>query len=71
MRLLTKLRAYAQVLPRASRNRTDLTRHLLRRPLIGWAVGTYESAVFLSNSVDGRVKALATTRVSSLVGCPF
>ncbi len=71
MKLLRKLKAYARVLPRANRNRSDLTRHLVRRPLLGWAVGTYESAVFLSNSLDGRTKALATTRVSSLIGCPF
>ena len=71
MKLLRKLRAYVRVLPKANRNRNDLTRHLWRRPLIGWAIGTYESAVLLSNSVEGRVKALATTRVSSLIGCPF
>ena len=71
MRLLAKIRAYAKVMPRARRNRTDLLRFLWRRPAILAAVGTYETAAFLSNRVDSRVKFLATTRVSSLIGCPF
>lgn len=71
MKLLRKLRVYARVLPRASRNRNDLTRHLVGRPLVGWAVGTYETAVLFSNALDARTKTLATTRVSSLIGCPF
>jgi alkylhydroperoxidase family enzyme len=71
MRLLTKLRAYAQTLPRANRNRTDLVRHLLRRPALLGAVATYETATFLSSRTDSRLKALASLRASSLIGCLF
>ena len=71
MKLLHKLRVYARVLPKAKRNRSDLTKHLVRRPALGWAVSTYETAVVLSNALDLRTKTLATTRVSALIGCPF
>ena len=71
MRLLHKLGVYGRVLPKAKRNRTDLTRYLVRRPFIGLAVATYETAVVLSNALDLRTKTLATTRVSALIGCPF
>lgn len=71
MRVLGKLRAYRSIMGRARRNRSDLVRFLWRRPVILAAVGTYETAVFLSSRVDSRLKYLATTRVSSLIGCPF
>ena len=71
MRLLRRLRAYGRVLPKASRNRTDAFRYLVRRPAIMAAVGTYETAVLFSNRVDTRVKALAGIKASSLIGCPF
>jgi len=71
MRLLRKLLAYARVLPRGRRNRTDLIRHLWRRPALAVAIGTYESAVLVSGRVDPRLKALACLKVSSRIGCPF
>ncbi len=71
MRLLKRLRSYAKVLPKASRNKNDLTKYLVRRPAIAVAVGAYETAVLLSNKVDVRVKYLACTRVSARIGCPF
>ena len=71
MRLLRRLLAYGRVLPSARRNRTDLLRHLVRRPAILAAVGAYETAVLASNRVDARLKYLATTKASSLIGCPF
>lgn len=71
MRLLRKVLAYARVLPRGRRNRTDLVRHLWRRPALGVAIAGYESAVFASGRVDSRLKALAALKVSSRIGCPF
>lgn len=71
MRLLRRLRAYGPVLRRANRNQTDLVKYLVRRPAIMGAVGAYEMAVLFSNKVDVRVKYLAGTRTSSLIGCPF
>jgi hypothetical protein len=71
MKLLARLRAYARVLGKANRNQSDLTKHLVRRPAIGAAVAVYETAVLFSNRLDARPKYLATTRVSSLIGCPF
>jgi hypothetical protein len=71
MRLLRRLAAYTKVLGKASRNKNDFTRYLFRRPAIALAVGTYETAVLLSNRFDTRAKYLATTLTSSLIGCPF
>lgn len=71
MRTLRKMIAYARVLPRARRNRLDAMRYLIRRPALLGAVAAYEGAVLFSNRVDGRVKALAQVKTSSLIGCPF
>ena len=70
-RLLSKLSAYARVVPKAKRNRLDLIRFLVRRPAIFAAVGGYETAVLVSSRVDTRLKALATVKTSSLVGCHY
>ena len=71
MRLARKLRAYAGVLPRARRNRTDLMGWMVRRPALLGAIGAYETAVVLSNRIDPRVKTLATLKASMRTGCPF
>lgn len=71
MKLLAKLRAYARLLFRARRNRTDFLRWLVRRPGLGLAVGTYEAALFTSGRFDNRLKYLATLKASSRIGCPF
>jgi hypothetical protein len=56
---------------KANRNTTDLARYLIRRPVIAMAIGGYETAVLVSNSIDPRVKYLACLRASSVIGCPF
>ena len=71
MRLLRKLWAYARVLPRARRNRTDLVAWMVRRPALLGALGSYETAVILSNRVDTRLKMLAGVKASMRAGCPF
>lgn len=71
MRLLLRLRAYARIMRKATRNQTDATKYLVRRPAIMAAVGVYEAAVLFSNRVDVRAKYLAGMRASSLIGCPF
>jgi hypothetical protein len=71
MRLTEKLVAYGRVVPKARRHRTDLLRYLVRRPALLTANGLYEGALFVSSSVDSRLKALAELKVSSRVGCPF
>jgi hypothetical protein len=71
MRLLRRLLAYSRVLRKATRNQTDLMKYFVRRPALLAAIGTYETAVFISNRVEPRAKYLATTRASSLIGCPF
>jgi hypothetical protein len=68
---VTKVRAYAQVLPRARRNRTDLLRWMARRPQLLAGIGAYEVGLFTAARADDRSKALAQLRVSSLIGCPF
>ena len=67
----SKILAYAKVLPKARRNRLDLMGYLARRPAILLAVGGYEAATFVSGRVDSRVKALASVKASSMIGCPF
>lgn len=69
MRIVDKLRAYGSLRPR--RNHLDFVKYLARRPAIAAAVSTYETALILSNRVEGRYKQLAAIKVSSLIGCPF
>jgi hypothetical protein len=66
-----RVRAELSTLLKAKRNRTDLLRYLIRRPALLVAVGTYETALLASGSVDSRLKALAQIKTSSLIGCPF
>ena len=69
MRIAAKLKAYASLRPR--RNYADLLRYLVRRPAIAAAVGTYETAIILSNKAEPRYKQLAALKASSRIGCPF
>jgi hypothetical protein len=69
---LDKLRAYGKVFARVRDRRAPELLHLLiKRPAILTAVGTYETALLASNRVDSRLKALASIKTGSLVGCPF
>ena len=69
MRIASKLKAYATL--RARRNHFDFVRYVMRRPAIALAISTYETAIILSNSTEGRYKQLAAIKASSLIGCPF
>ena len=69
MRLVDRLKAYASLRPR--RNYFDFLRYVRRRPAIAAAIGGYETALILSNKVEGRYKQLAAVKASSLIGCPF
>jgi hypothetical protein len=71
MRFLHRLAGTIRVLSKARRNRTDLHRYLMRRPLLLMAMNGYEAAVLASNRVEPRLKYLASVKTSSLVGCPF
>lgn len=71
MGLLTKLRAYVTVLPRAQRHQTEMLRIYARRPALGLGVGAMETAQLLNGQVDIRLKALASLKTSSRIGCPF
>lgn len=71
MGLLAKVRAMATVLPRAKRNRTEIMRMYARRPAIGLGVGAMETAQLVNGKVDIRLKALASLKTSSRIGCPF
>jgi hypothetical protein len=67
---LDHLKAYLRI-GRPKRNQTDLTKYLVRRPLLGMAVGGYEAALAFSNRLDMRTKTIASLHVSALIGCPF
>lgn len=71
MRIVEKIKFYASMAPGARRNRTDLLRHLVRRPTIAAGIGAYEFGLFLSGGLENRTKALAALRTSSLIGCEF
>jgi alkylhydroperoxidase family enzyme len=69
---LEKVSAYGKVFVRTRVRRVpDLLRLLVKRPTILAAVSTYETALLVSNRIDGRLKALAMLKASSLIGCPF
>lgn len=69
---LDKLRAYGKTLAGTRYDGVpDLLRLLLKRPAVLMGVGGYETALLASSKVDGRLKALASIKTSSLVGCPF
>jgi hypothetical protein len=69
---LDKILAYCKVFARTRVRRVpDLLRLLVKLPTILAAVGTYETALLVSNRIDDRLKALAMLKASSLIGCPF
>jgi hypothetical protein len=71
LKFLRRLMAEMRTFAKANRNRTDLTRFIIRRPAIAAAIAGYETAILVSNRMDVRAKHLATTLASSLIGCPF
>lgn len=71
MRALQRLWTYLRVLRRARRNRTDLTKWLVRRPQILVATSLYEMGLMFSNRLDPQLKELAELKVASLVTCEF
>lgn len=69
---LEKLRAYGKILAKARYGEApDLSRLLLKRPAILMGISAYETALLVSSRVDSRLKALASIKTGSLVGCPF
>ena len=69
---LDKLCAYGKTFVSARYDEApDLSRLLLKRPAILMGVGAYETALLVSSKVDSRLKALASIKTGSLVGCPF
>jgi hypothetical protein len=69
---LDKLRVYGRTFARARYGEVpDLLRLLLKRPAILMGISTYETALLLSGKADSRLKALASLKTGSLVGCPF
>ena len=64
-------RTFARILPRYREIPTDLLRLLVKRPALLGAVGIFETALVMSGQVDSRLKALASPKSSSLIGCPF
>ncbi len=70
MNLLDRTRAYARVFRRPG-EMPDLFRLLARRPAIAAGVGAYETGLMASGRVDSRLKALASIKTGSLIGCPY
>ena len=71
MGVISQVRAYLAVLPKARRNRVDLVRWLIRRPqLLGANVG-YELALMSSGRVPSRLKALAELKAGTVITCEY
>ncbi len=69
---LDKLRAYGKTFARPRYDEApDLLRLLLKRPAVLMGMSAYETALLVSSKVDSRLKALASIKTGSLVGCPF
>ena len=69
---LDKVRAYGKTFAGARYDvAPDLLRLLLKRPAVLMGVSAYETALLVSSKVDSRLKALASIKTGSLVGCPF
>jgi AhpD family alkylhydroperoxidase len=71
MGVLSQLRTFAAVMPKARRNRTDLVGWLIRRPQLLAATSCYEIALVTSARVPTQLKALAELKAASLVTCEF
>lgn len=71
MGFTAKMGAYARIIRRGLRNRTDLSRYLVRRPVLLGGMGMYETALLVGSRIDPRLTSLASVRAASLVGCPF
>lgn len=71
MRVVKRIRGYAQVIGQARRNRGDLVGWLGRRPQLAAATMTYETALLFSNKLDPRLKELAELKTAGLVACQF
>lgn len=71
MRVVQRIRGYAEVIGHARRNRGDLVGWLGRRPQIAAATMTYETALLFSNKLDPRLKELAELKTAGLVACQF
>ena len=71
MRVVKRVRGYAEVIGQARRNRGDLVGWLGRRPQIAAATLTYETALLFSNKLDPRLKELAELKTAGLVACQF
>ncbi len=70
MGLISKIKSYAGVM--SQRKRPMQAMELLRkRRALMLGYGGFETAQFVSNRVDGRLKTLAVVKTSALVGCPF
>jgi hypothetical protein len=69
---LDKLRAYGKTFARARYDKVPgLFCLLLKRPAILMGMSTYETALLVSGKADSRLKALASIKTGTLVGCPF
>jgi deazaflavin-dependent oxidoreductase (nitroreductase family) len=69
--LAGKLRAYGAVTSRGGANKTDLLRHVVRRPALLAAIFGYEAAALVSGKLSPRLKELAGIKTAGMIGCPF
>ncbi|CAM3565644.1 carboxymuconolactone decarboxylase family protein [Smaragdicoccus niigatensis] len=71
MRALKKMWKYTKVMAKAKRNRSDIFKWLIRRPLIGFAYFIYEVGLMFSNRMDPKLKQLAEMKAAAMVNCEF
>ena len=71
MSVVSQLRMYLAVLPKARRNRVDLLRWFKSRPQLLGANAGYELALLSSARADPRLKALAELKAGTLITCDY
>jgi len=71
MSILRRIWNHLRVLASARRNRGDLLGHLMRRPTLLAAQGTYETSLLLMGRMPAHLKTLATAKAAMVVHCEF
>jgi hypothetical protein len=70
MGLIGRVATFLRVMRRKKRPMETLGL-LRRRPALLLGVNTFEIALMASGHLESRLKALASIKTSSLIGCPF
>ena len=71
MRMLKRIWIHIRVFGKATQNKSDLVRWLIRRPQYLFATGFVETMLLLSGRLDPELKTLATAKAAGMANCEF